>query len=508
MIGRTRLAAAPAWLLPAGLLATALTLRLALLTIWPFDGLYGQDPYFYHDYAHDLWSAMAHGETLPSTQWPVGYPLLVALVLPFVGSTGVAAQWVSLLAGALLAPLVYLLARDLLSLEEMPGVDARWTALVAGLLTAVSGQLLQSSLVVMSDAPALFWATLSAWALVRYTQRQRVGWLVLVAFALAWAVITRWEYALLAVPYAAYLWRQRPDRKRWWHLIPALLVGMIVLSPQWLLLSGGPASLGRPDVAGWSPFNASRQEFVTTSGFVDYAWPNAIFYAKPIVSPGYLLPLFTPAFILAGMLVLWRRWWGMAALLFSWGLVMYAVLAGLPFQNFRYSLTYLPSVMILTALGLKWSVDRITGRWQVAAIIVIGLGLLVMAGWGTYRTVELIEGWQTDKAVVRWTTHQVPADSQILTFGLTLTLRHYSRFDVHDLFLLSAADLEGLLAESRPTYLLVEVDNLQQQWLGQAPERNYRWLKEGPGLIRLGDKSSYTLFRVKQGVVSGLGATL
>ena len=492
---KERFATAPWWLSPLGLVLLALFVRLATLAGWPFDGLYGQDPYFYDDYARALGTAIAQGASLPGSPWPAGYPLLVALVLPLTGFSGNAGQWVSLLAGALVAPLVYLLARELLFQAGQPEEHSRWTALVAGLLTAISGQLWQSSLVVMSDAPALCWATLSAWALVRYTRLQRISWLLLAAFALAWAVITRWEYALLIPVFGAYLWIRHGGR-RWWHLVPATAVGLVILGPQWMLLDGGPASLSRPDLAGWSPLNALRQTFTTSSGLVHYPWPTGLFYAKPILSPGYLLPLFTPALILGGVLVLRRRWWEMAALLLGWGVAMYTVLAGLPFQNFRYTLVYLPPAMILTAIGLQQIKNRTPRQWQGGVHIAIAAGILLMAGWGGYRVVGLIEAWQADKAVVRWAASQLPADTILLSHGLTLIARHETPYQVYDLYELTAEKIAQLTTGGSPLYLLLNEQVIETQWAGLAPQQNFYWLRDGPGLNRVGQRRGYTLYRI------------
>src|SRR5690349_5357575 len=67
-------------LLVAGVAATA---ALAARLAWPFDGLYGQDAFAYVRYARALWPWLVRGAPLPIYLWPAGYPLLVALALPF-----------------------------------------------------------------------------------------------------------------------------------------------------------------------------------------------------------------------------------------------------------------------------------------------------------------------------------------------------------------------------------------------------------------------------------------
>lgn len=110
----------------------------------PFDGLYGQDSFAYYGYALALRQALLAGELPPPFFWPMGYPLVIGWMSLFLGSGPAAGQWVSVLAGAGLAPLVYQLVGAYRSFAWRGGV-------VAGLLTAVAGQLLLSSVLVMAD---------------------------------------------------------------------------------------------------------------------------------------------------------------------------------------------------------------------------------------------------------------------------------------------------------------------------------------------------------------------
>src|SRR5206468_11603050 len=118
---------------------------LAERVLWPFDGLYGQDAFAYFRYARALWPWLLHGASLPIYYWPAGYPILVALVLPFSGWSSTAGQIVGVAAGASAAGLTFLLCRELL-----PGAPGgRAVALAAGLVVALSGAVLRASLVVM-----------------------------------------------------------------------------------------------------------------------------------------------------------------------------------------------------------------------------------------------------------------------------------------------------------------------------------------------------------------------
>jgi hypothetical protein len=78
------------------LFLVALLVRVAMALIFQFDGLYGQDPF-------------AYLQPPPPFFWPIGYPLLVVLGTLVVGVQPLAGQLVSIIAGALIAPLVFLI---------------------------------------------------------------------------------------------------------------------------------------------------------------------------------------------------------------------------------------------------------------------------------------------------------------------------------------------------------------------------------------------------------------
>lgn len=520
-----------------GLAGLALALYWGTILTRRFDGLYGQDAFAYYTYALRMWERVGALTLPPPFHWPVGYPALIAAGFLLTGFSPLAGQLVSSLAGAGVVLLTSLLAHELLVQERLPAADARRAAVLAGLLAAACGQLWQWSITVMADTPALCWATLAAWALVRYPRGRRLRWLVLAAAALAWAMMTRWVYALLGVPFALYwiLALSRPPIRQAdqeirrhgetetialspglpifrspdppvsasqpsptiAHLLAAALIGLVVLAPQIALSAAFPEPLLEHQwLVGWSPLNAVRSSFETVDGYAIYSLPVALFYAKAAASPRYLFPLFTPFLFLGLVVVARRRWWPAAALLIGWGAIIYGFLCGIPYQNFRFTLALLPPEAILTSIGLQQAWHWLAPRWRPLLLACLIAGLLGGL-WYSGRVVdEFLDRKEADLAVVRWVAGQVPPDGQVLAFGITLTLQHYTPLDVHEIFFLAPADLQRLLANDRPTYLVVAVDDLERQWRGYAPERAYRWLRDGPGLAPLGIRSGYTLFRV------------
>lgn len=491
-------------LLLVGLGRAGLAARLR----WPFDGLYGQDAFAYFRYARALWPWLLHGTPLPIYYWPAGYPLLVALALPLAGWGSAGGQAVSIIAGSGAAGLTYSLSRELLA--QAPG--GRTAALVAGLAVALSGAALRAGLVVMSDALALACCAAAPWALARYARTGRGGWLVAAALALAWAIITRWVCGLLVLPLLAFvLIAARSNdhgrgmgrtvalssfvfRPGW---LAAFAVGALVVVPQVIASAATPAALTRHQwVETWSVANVWRRDFTTVDGAQHYSLPVAVFYLAQMAWPSFLA---TPLALLALPGAIWlarERSWAALALLGGWPLTLWLFLIGIPYQNARFVLPALPALAVLAGLGFAWAYAAAVS-WRRRALAA-GLALALAGGlaWGLRDYHRLVADKDEQLALVGWVRGRLPADGTLLTFGATLSLQHYTAYDVRELFYLTPADLDDVVRQPRPTYLLLDVANVERQWAGLRPQQDYHYLLRRPGLQAVGRRASYTLFRV------------
>ena len=474
-----------------------------------FDGLYGQDAYAYFDYATGpLRQALASRQPWPPFFWPPGYPVLVSLVSFGLGPLPLAGQLVSLLMGALVPVCTYGLVRELWPAD-------RPLALASAAICGLCGQLWQSSIVVMSDTTGLALATAGAWALARYAHRPQVRWLLLAALALAWATLARWIYGVVAIPLAIFALLALPrERRGLGHALLALAVGAAllvpVLGPSLLLVFTQPAApasfAGNLQVYAWSPLNALSRDFVTADGHLHYALPNGLYYAVLAGHPAYL-GLLAPAIAIGGWAVLraprrgrlpLAQRWGPLLLVVGWAAIVYAFHAGAAWQNIRFLLAALPPLAICAGLGLLVAWRWLGPRRRSAARLVLAwgvVGVLVMAIGGVRLVRGFIDRKDDDLALVRWLETDVPPGSQVLSFGPTLTIRHYSRLPTRDLYELEPGDLPGVLAAG-PTYMLLDVTNVEDQWQGQTPERDLRALEAGPGLAPVDERAGLHLFRV------------
>lgn len=476
------------------LFSSGVLMRIWILHPTGFDGLYGQDPYAYYDFAHELGNAINDGRAPGVFFWPLGYPVLLLVTFTFVGDQPIVGQTLNIVLGAALPVLIYLLGH-LIGLK-------RAGALIAGIVMAVCGQALQSSLVIMSDMPALFWATASAISLTLYWKRykQLTWWLVLAFALLSVASITRWIYLILFVPWGLsilILWR---GRIHWKALILAFLPVLMIITPQLVYsrLTASPG-LNHEWTNSWALNNAFERQFTNVDGHFSYAQINAVYYAQAVYAPYFVAPLLS-LFIPIGMLKRGLIW---LVLLISWMILPYLFLCGIPYQNIRFILIVFPPVSLLVGAGMENTIELLQkSRTRHFVFHIIGFAIATFGAGQTLITARqniqtFIERHQGDKAVAEWVAQSVPDDSTVYTFGLTLTLKHYTKLTIFELYYETPETLQARWVQGQDDYLLLNLWDIEHQWAGREPDIAYQWFFDVRGLTRLDQHGYYTLFRIK-----------
>jgi hypothetical protein len=498
---------APSWwnaarLAPAGLFALALAIRVALVVITGFDGLYGQDAYAYYDYARQLYDALGWGPSAGPFYWPLGYPALAALTFLPAGVGPAAAQFASLLAGAAVSPLAYAVA---LELPVEPAARTR-AGIAAGLIAAVSGQLLQASISIMADATGLFWALAAAWALLRFARGRAGPWLALAGMALGLATVTRWIFGGLVLPFGLYALLEARGRRLWLAGLAAAALFALLVIPQVAFSNANGAPVAEHSwVAGWDLRHAARTAFDNPDGHFVYRWPPLLYNLVPAVHPYYLFPLLAP-FVLVGA---WNLRRSTALLVLAgWPAVLYGYLIGIPYENFRFGLAYFPPLAVLAALGLysfrPSRPARLALWWPSARAALLAVSILGSLPFAWRGLEAFLSIKRSEQAAIRFLQEQVPPGAMVITFGLTLAIDHYTGFEAVELFRETPASLRARLcsAPPAPVYVFVNPGNLESQWAGRPPETNLRWLREQAGLLEIGNTQTFTLYSAADGACS------
>ncbi len=488
-------------LVPIALIAPASAFLLSLFGA--FDGLYGQDAYAYLAYANGPLRESVLSLAPPAAfYWPPGYPLLVLGSSLLVGSGPLAGQLVSLGAGFVVALFTGLLAAEL---GPNKGTGGFPVPALATLVMALNGQLWLASSVVMSDAAGLAAATVGAWALARFTRGGASRWLLLAAAATAWAVLTRWAFGLPAVPFtlAALAALRHRGPRAWPAAGGAVLVVALVLAPAWLQLADGPADggetvtyLGNLKNFAWSPANTVKSSFDTVDGHLDYRLPMGLFFAAAPARSFAFAPLLALLLLPGAWLVARQRSAPGRLILLGWPTLVLGYHAGSTLQNVRFILAIAPPLAVLIAIGSQQLGKRwLRGPARRSLKVFLACGLLAMAAGGVRFHRLFTEQKQNHLELVRWTTQRMPAKARLLTFNMTLAMRQYSDFEVEELYGLSQAETLALATDALPAFLLLDLDSVERQWQDHPPGVNYRALRDGPGLVPLGQLDGWHLFR-------------
>jgi 4-amino-4-deoxy-L-arabinose transferase-like glycosyltransferase len=259
-----------------------------------------------------------------------------------------------------------------------------------------------------------------------------------------------------------------------------------------------PLSLERHEwLLAWNLRNAFAREFHTPEGHAIYRLPIALFYLVRLGWPDYFFPVHA-LFALAGAWSLVReRRWATALLLLGWPAVAWVLLSGIPYENPRFLLPTLPAIGALFGIGLAALRRRVpsSGRVVLTLVVLAAQGTGVV--FGAREHARLVARKNADRDLVAWVAERLAPGAELVMAGPSLAFRYYASVPARDLFSTTTEELDALVAGDAPLFVLADVDELETQWPGLAPERNFHVLSEHPGLDMVGTHPPYTLFRVR-----------
>lgn len=497
----------------AVLFVIGLVARLWMLEKIEFDGLYGQDAFAYYNYALEVKAAVTAFRAPAPTYWPLGLPIVLAGSFAAWGESAVVGQMSILVMSSLAGCAVFLLLVDLLRLVGWRSKEAVIAGSTASLVVVLGGQFLQSSVVIMADAPSLLWATLSAWCLVRYALSIMDGqkrlrsdlWISVSALLLAWAGITRWHYLLLVIPWGLFCLHSWRRRTCWRHLLIAAACASLILIPQYAHSRQNPASFTDHQwLRGWSLANATQRDVINPDGTFHYKKTIAEFYASTVWEGYFLHRWFVPLILIGlGVALRWRSL-PILILLIGWAVVTYGFLIGIPYQNLRFALAFFVPLAGLVGIGMamlwRW-LDRlpILG-WSAQGLLVLAS---VLALYTTYEAGErevnrFAQIKNADLAAVEWAVGNIPEqDAEVYSLNLWLMMQHYApTLNARQIFYETPETLQERLRMGKPTYLLLNIWDIEHQWVGKELWYTYHWLAGQRGLQPIGRYGNYHLLRV------------
>ena len=165
-------------------------------------------------------------------------------------------------------------------------------------------------------------------------------------------------------------------------------------------------------------------------------------------------------------------------------------------------MAFFPPLAALVGLGfqLAWEWEGLPNRllryWRP---FLAGWCVLALAGSLVWTVRDLRNFTSINQAHIttaQWVTEQVPAGAKVITFDITQTMEHRTKLDVEEIYHLDQKELSELLTTELPTYLFLDLNNVESQWQGKSPQLNYQWLRENTTMIEIGRYPPYTLYHI------------
>lgn len=450
-----------------------------------FDGLYGQDPYAYHDFSEQLLTFLKDGTFPEPFFWPWGYPGLLALGK----SLGLPSISINIILFALLPSLMFLIAKEF--------GYSKWAGAVAATSVVSCGQIVQSSALIMSDIPAVFWSLLSLLFLLKYKNKEGLSNLVLSGIFLSCSAITRWVYLLLVIPWALSLLTAKFSIK---DIVKSAILPLIIILSQ-IVLSHNEKfdAFDHHFFDNWTLAHFSGDTLQGAEGVVNVQESNLIFYSEPVTDDFWLPQMFLPLCILGLLYLLFNKNVSSLILILPWIFIPYLFFCGLPVQNPRYSLMFFPAIAILVGEGANFSF-RLLSKKTAAGFVILSLALL-----GSYlnlknnvpQIIDFLRILNKDKESAEWISNNIDRTGTIYAFGITLTLQHYyPEIKTLELFFENPSSLSRQTKAHYPNYLAINTADIDKQWANTPLAESFAWLRDRPGITLIGTKNNYSLFRI------------
>lgn len=475
--------------------------RLLIIVFFKFDGLYGQDAYAYLDFSKRFLESLTIFQIPPNFYWPIGFYIFTSVFTVFTwGNVDLAGLLVSLNSGSLCAGFVYLLAYEITYNINKP--ERKNLSLYAGLITAFSPILVKQSIVIMSDSLALMFAAWGMWQFVKYFRSNKLKHITFAFIMFSLSVMTRYAFALLSVPVLAYIIYNIVARKSLRlkyikHTLIAFLAGIVVFSPQLYYLFTHGVSYFQYEgehgtwASSWNFFNFFKNDFTTFDGTMHYRLWNGLYYLSPVYHPMYLL-IFGFPFLTGLYLLIKKKQIIILLLLFGWIAVYYIYLSGNPFQSLRYTMSFLPAMVVVSAYGLA----EIRIKY-IYKMLFLYPGILLFVLYGVYHISGFVEQKDKELEVVNLVKISIPESSTVFAFDITMAVNHYTNLNAHEFFNNSEHEIKEKINSSPDgTYFILPVEAIKTQWKGLPLEKKYEFIKNNYPVQTVAAINKFTIFKI------------
>lgn len=439
-------------------------LFMAIYGLSGFRGLYGQDSYAYLLYSKAIYDAL-HGAVFSGHwHWPALYPMLGA----FLSLSGLSAQWALIFVNMLALVVLFLSCAAILN-RHYPKQEPLIIFYLMVFL-CLSPFLLRTALSIMSECSAMACLYLCLYFACFSTHPARA---IPLCFFAALACCSRYAMLLLVLVPLLYAFIRgfRKGSYVFWGI--GLLLAGFILYVQFDVvrkaMGGFQAGAWLED---WSLLNLVKQDFVNEDGRQYFRLPNLLQLAYVCLHPGFLF--------CGAVLIFYVRRKDFdlpKAILAITACVYLLFIAGFPTQNPRLLLPAFP----LMLLFLFPAFQRLTTvSWIKRFPLLIGaMALLVQLLLCIRAFAPMVKREQMEKNIAG-ALQRLPPERTLYSSGLDGALHVYGvRNPLKNIY------LETFTTYEKNAYLLINPAELQEQWMGSKPYRNWKKMEAQCHLVKL-----------------------
>lgn len=421
-----------------------------------FDGLYGQDAYEYLRYTEALKKFMLNGTSPGDYFWGIYYPLTGSLLSLITNNSTLALQLISFVS---LVILVVLVEKIIVTIYKV-----KINKIISFLFVGLSPILLTMSFLVMSDMMASCLILASFYYFIQYLENNKEHHFLIGIGLSTIAILTRYVEVLIVFPILIYLLIALIKNRKFKSVFLAILIFVLICLPHFLIRTNDSLKfINHSWLTTWNIANLFQNHFETVDGIAQYEYINLAYCLFPFYYKYF--------FVFGGIIILFTLFFNRTKitkyqLLLLVTIIIYIIfIGGISFQNNRFLIPVIPLILVLFYPSFQKLFQKKNLVYYLFLPIIL-IQLYYFKNYGQlYYTRNKLE--QQIYQILK------PYEGNTLySFDIDIALQgRQMNFEFHNLF------LEKFTNFKKNALVLVNENNLEQQWFGKSPFINWNKIK-------------------------------
>lgn len=441
-----------------------------------FDGLYGQDAYEYLRYTEALKKFMLNGTSPGDYFWGIYYPIMGSLLSLITNNSAMALQLISFVSLFIVVVLVEKIIATIYIVKT--------NKIIPFLFVGLSPILLTMSFLVMSDMMASCLILASFYYFIQYVENKKEHHFLIGIGLSTIAILTRYVEVLIVFPILIYVLIALIKNRKFKSIFLAILIFGLICMPHFLIRSNDSLKfINHSWLTTWNITNLFQNHFETVDGIAQYEYINLVYCLFPFY--------YIYFFVFGGIIILFALFFNRTKVTkYQWLLLstiaIYVIfIGGISFQNNRFLIPVIPLILVVFYPSLQKLFQKNNSVYYLLLPIIL-IQLYYFKNYGQlYYTRNKLE--QQVCQILK------PYEGNTLySFDIDIALQgRKMNFKFHNLF------LEQFTSFEKNALVLVNENNLEQQWIGKNPFINWNKIKNTCLLKKMKQiNSDWTLYQI------------